>query len=159
MVINLYAVLGVDENNMPIVTFIHARSMSHALDIFRERRDSSSIKTIVFIRQEPRGTAVGYVGNHLIPQDVLDNVSVYKLLPFINAVFPLSDSCTANLSELKKDIKIVVEGKFGVQDAIDIIRDTAMMAIHSHKSDQLSDNPDDILHWRLLNIINDLFHL
>lgn len=159
MVVNLYAVLGVDESGRPVVAFIHARSIAHAFYIFHERGDLSSFRTILFIRQEPRGTTVGYTDNHLIPQDVLDNVSVDKLLPFVNNAFSLNDNRTVNLDELKKDINIVVEGKYGVQDAIDIIRDTTMMAVHSHKSDPLSDNTDDILHWRLLNIINDLFHL
>lgn len=161
MVVNLYAVLGVDESGIPIVTFMHAPSISYAFNIFPRTsgRDSSSIRTIVFVRQEPRNTIIGYVGECVIPQDVLDNVSVDKLLPFINSVSSLNDSRTVNLDELKKDIRIVVEGTHGVQDAIGIIRDTAMMAVHSHKLDPPSDNPDDILHWRLLNIINDLFHL
>lgn len=161
MVVNLYAVLGVNtDTGRPTVAFIHALFVAHAHGICCDHYgDSLSIRTILFMRQEPRGTTVGYIGSHLIPQDVLDNVSVDKLLPFVNNVFSLNDSRTVNLDELKKDIRVVVEGTHGVQDAIDIIRDTAMMAVHSHKSDQLSDNPDGILHWRLLNVINDLFHL
>ena len=174
MTIKLYIICGeqLEPSNIGYnLCVIYAKSMKDAIDIQLKHNEQSykktSIEKVIFVRQVHRSLQEKFIGECGISIDIFRDASINILEPYINNIIAQNyetneeeDVDNYTLEDITKIIRKYLKSDDDdkvLTDGLELVYQIVSYIKLKHKAINVSG--DDIFRLKMLDIINDIYHL